>query len=164
MGDHEPARLPGRCACGAARYQLTGPPLIVHCCHCTWCQRENGSAFAVNALIEADRLQLTAGKVVTTVLPSASGNGQVFARCPACGVTLWSHYAAAGDRVHFVRVGTLDDPSACRPDVHIYTSTRQPWVRLPEDVPAFPGFYRPRDVWPEESLARLAAAQQSSAT
>ena len=107
--------MEGGCACGAVRYRLTATPLFVHCCHCTWCQRETGSAFAVNVLIEASEVTLLHGRVVQSVLPSASGEGQAFTRCAECGVTLWSNYSGARGAVHFVRAGTLDDPARFRP-------------------------------------------------
>ena len=110
--------------------------MFVRCCHCTWCQRETGSAFAINALIEAHHVSVTKGAPKQVTLPSASGQGQVFTRCTDCGVTLWSNYAAAKDKVHFLRVGTLDDPTQMPPDIHIFTSSKQPWVVLPDDVPA----------------------------
>jgi hypothetical protein len=70
----------GGCACGHVRYEMTSLPLIVHCCHCTWCQRQNGSAFAVNALIEADRVHLAKGEVVDIEVPSPSGANQRISR------------------------------------------------------------------------------------
>ena len=151
--------MDGGCTCGAVRYRLNAKPLFVHCCHCTWCQRETGSAFAVNAMIEAAAVALLKGTPVPATLPSASGRGQVFHRCPGCGLALWSTYAGAGERICFVRTGTLDDPSATPPDIHIYTSTRRPWVILPPDVPAVPEYYSARDHWPAESLARFKAAR-----
>jgi hypothetical protein len=150
--------LDGGCTCGGVRYRLTARPLFVHCCHCTWCQRETGSAFAVNALIETDKVALLDGDVRRATLPSLSGKGQVFVRCPDCGVTLWSHYAGAGDRIAFVRTGTLDDTGPVPPDIHIYTSTKRPWVILPEGVPAVPEYYRRADHWPADSMARFEAA------
>ena len=155
MGEDE--TLEGGCACGAVRYRMAGPPLIVHCCHCTWCQRESGSAFALNAYIEADRVTPTQGAPEMVTTPSASGKGQRFARCPECRVALWSHYAGAGDAVAFVRVGTLDEPGRVPPDIHIYTSTKQPWVVIPEGALAVPEYYRRSEVWPEASLARWRA-------
>ncbi len=124
--------MDGGCTCGAIRYRMEAPPLIVHCCHCSWCQRESGSAFAVNALIESARLTLLEGAPELVLTPSASGKGQKIVRCPVCRVAVWSHYPQAGDAVSFVRVGTLDNPGACPPDVHIYVSTKQPWVVLPD--------------------------------
>ncbi len=150
--------LQGRCTCGEVRYRLTDRPLFTHCCHCTWCQRETGSAFVLNALIEASRVELLAGTPEQVDTPSASGKGQIVARCPRCRVAVWSVYSGAGPKFRFVRVGTLEEPAACPPDIHIFTSTKLPWVILPEGVPAMAEFYRRSEHWPPESLARRAAA------
>ncbi len=147
----------GGCTCRAVRYRMTSKPLFVHCCHCRWCQRETGSAFALNAMIEADRVELIKGKVQTVNTPSLSGKGQKIARCPKCRVALWSNYSGAGAAVRFVRVGTLDDPDRLPPDIHIFTSSKQPWVVLPPGAKAVPEFYRLSDYWPRESLERRAA-------
>jgi len=152
----EPFRATGRCTCGDVAYELTAAPMFVHCCHCTWCQRETGSAFAVNALVETARV-IVRGSVELVDTPSASGRGQKIARCPRCRVALWSHYPGMGGAVSFVRVGTLDEPARLPPDIHIFTSTRQPWVTLPDGVPQVPEYYRAAELWPAESLARLAA-------
>lgn len=152
----------GGCTCGQVRYRLTSRPMFVHCCHCRWCQRETGSAFVLNALIEADRVVLLTGAPEVVPTPSASGRGQKIARCPACRVALWSTYSGAGDAVRFVRVGTLDDPDLLPPDVHIYTASKQPWVVLPEGTPAFPEYYDRDTLWPAESLARRRAATGQS--
>jgi len=147
----------GGCTCRAVRYRMTSRPLFVHCCHCTWCQRETGTAFALNAMIEADRVALLEGEVEVIHTPSLSGKGQKISRCPKCRVALWSNYAGAGDAVRFVRVGTLDEAGRFPPDIHIFTSSKQPWVVLPEGVPAMPEFYRIAERWPKESLERRAA-------
>ena len=152
----------GGCACRAVRYRLASRPMIVHACHCSWCQRETGSAFAVNAVIETDRV-IVQGEVESIVTPSASGAGQRIARCAKCKVALWSHYAGAGPSMRFVRVGTLDDPSPLPPDIHIFTSTKQPWVVLPPGAKAFAEFYNPKDLWPPESQARWKAAKATAA-
>jgi hypothetical protein len=136
---------------------MVSRPLFVHCCHCTWCQRETGASFALNAMIEADRVELLAGEPEMVITPSNSGKGQKIARCPTCRVALWSNYAGAGDRFRFVRVGTLDEPSRLPPDVHIFTASKQPWVVIPEGVPAFEIFYKREEIWPAESLARRQA-------
>jgi hypothetical protein len=158
MAEEQRISMEGGCTCGLVRYRLNARPLFVHCCHCTWCQRETGSAFAVNAMIEASNF--LKGELKQTTLPSASGKGQVLSRCPHCGITLWSNYAAARERVHFVRVGTLDEPSLVPPDIHIFTSTKQPWVRLPDGVPATDEFYRRSAYWPAESIARYNTARE----
>lgn len=152
----EIAMLEGGCACGGVRYRLTSAPMFVHCCHCTSCQTETGSAFVLNAMIEADRVELLGGAPEPVATPSESGKGQTIWRCPACRVALWSNYAGAGTRVRFVRVGTLDAPGALPPDVHIFTRSKLPWVVLPEGVPAFDVFYSRTRLWPAESLARRA--------
>jgi hypothetical protein len=157
MTDDRDLPLDGGCTCGAVRYRMTGGPLFVHCCHCRWCQRETGAAFALNAMIEADRVVLLAGKPEAVPTPSASGRGQMIARCPDCRVALWSTYAGAGDAVRFVRVGTLDEPDRLPPDIHIYTASKQPWVMIPPGVPAVPEYYRARDHWSAVSLARRKA-------
>jgi hypothetical protein len=139
-------------------------PLFVHCCHCRWCQRESGASYALNAMIEAARLTLLCGSPDFVDTPSASGKGQKIARCPRCRIALWSHYAGAGPSVSFVRVGTLDDPDALPPDIHIFTASKQPWVLLPPGVPAVPEYYDRAAHWPADSLARreaLLAAQRA---
>src|SRR6187551_817352 len=105
----ESTDLEGGCTCRSVRYRLASAPLFVHCCHCRWCQRESGSAFALNAMIEADRVALLAGEPEAVDTPSASGKGQKIWRCPRCRVAVWSNYAGAGAAVRFVRVGTLDE-------------------------------------------------------
>ncbi|MBN9070152.1 MAG: GFA family protein [Rhizobiales bacterium] len=147
----------GGCTCRQIRYRMRGRPFFVHCCHCSWCQRETGSAFALNAMIEHDRVDLLSGAPERIMTPSLSGKGQAIMRCPACRVALWSHYAGAGEAVNFMRVGTLDDPAAMPPDIHIYTSTKLPWVGLPADVPAVPEFYKASDYWPPDAMARWQA-------
>lgn len=151
----------GGCSCGAIRYRVTGAPLFVHCCHCSWCQRETGSAFALNAMIESSLVETLKGTPETVDTPSASGKGQKIVRCPQCRVAVWSHYGASGTAISFVRVGTLDDQSVMAPDVHIYTSTRRPWVHLADGVPVFDAFYDPRVTWPAEVMGRYQAARSA---
>jgi hypothetical protein len=146
--------LDGGCTCGEVRYRLASKPMFVHCCHCRWCQRETGASFALNAMIEADRVILQKGDVEIVKTPSNSGKGQKIARCPTCRIALWSNYAGAGDAVRFVRVGTLDEPDRLPPDIHIFTSTKQPWVLLPPDMPAVDEYYDRAAYWPKESLER----------
>jgi hypothetical protein len=147
----------GGCTCRQVRYRMITKPLFVHCCHCSWCQRETGSAFALNAMIEAERLQILQGEVRVIDTPSNSGKGQRISRCPKCLIAVWSNYAGLGDAVCFVRVGTLDNPGALPPDIHIFTSTKQPWVVLPAATPAVPEYYKAASYWPKESLARREA-------
>jgi hypothetical protein len=150
--------MEGRCTCGEIRYRLKARPLFVHCCHCRWCQRETGSAFVLNALIEAENVELLAGEPEVIDTPSESGAGQKIHRCPKCRVAVWSVYSGAGPKFRFVRVGTLENPDACPPEIHIFTDSKQPWVILPDDVPAVPQYYRRSEYWPEESLRRRGVA------
>jgi len=149
----------GGCTCGAVRYRMTSKPIVVHCCHCRWCQRETGSAFVINAMIEADRVELLQGAPEMVMTPSESGKGQKIHRCPTCRIALWSNYAGAGDALRFVRVGTLDEPDRLPPDIHVYTASKQPWVALPTDCQAFEEFYDVKETWPPESLERARAAR-----
>jgi hypothetical protein len=149
--------LEGGCTCRAIRYRMTSAPLFVHCCHCRWCQRETGASFALNAMIEADRVVLLSGTPDVVNTPSNSGKGQRISRCPVCRIAVWSNYAGAGDAIRFVRVGTLDEPDRLPPNIHIFTASKQPWVVLPEGVPAVAEFYDRKVYWPAESLARRSA-------
>ena len=146
--------LYGGCDCRTVRYRLDSRPLFVHCCHCRWCQRESGASFALNAMIEADRVATLAGEPELIDTPSKSGKGQKIARCPRCRIALWSNYSGAGAHVRFVRVGTLDEPDQLPPDIHIFTASKQPWVVLPPHMPAVAEYYDRNQYWPAESLAR----------
>jgi hypothetical protein len=157
MPSPAPFPLEGGCDCREVRYRLEARPLFVHCCHCRWCQRETGASFALNAMIEADRVTLLAGEPEIVDTPSASGKGQKIARCPRCHIALWSTYAGAGPVVRFVRVGTLDDPDRLPPDIHIFTASKQPWVVIPPGAPSVPEYYDREKYWPAESLARRQA-------
>ena len=153
----EAAFCDGGCTCRFVRYRMATKPLFVHCCHCRWCQRESGASFALNAMIEADRVQLLQGEVEVVVTPSNSGKGQKVSRCPRCRIAVWSNYAGGGDAIRFVRVGTLDAPDLLPPDVHIFTASKQPWVVLPPGTPAAAEYYKASELWPKESLERRAA-------
>jgi hypothetical protein len=151
--DTMPNGLAGGCACGVVRYTLTSRPMFVHCCHCRDCQRQSGSAFAVNALIETDRIHIHSGTLEVTEMPTDSGRPHDIHRCSACRTALWSDYGRRPG-LRFVRVGTLDNPHAVPPDVHIYTRSKLPWVVLPDATPAFTEYYDTKSVWPQDSLAR----------
>ena len=155
MTHESPMTFEGGCTCGDIRYRMTSKPMIVHCCHCTWCQRESGAAFALNAMIESDRVDLLQGTPEMVNTPSNSGNGQEYARCPKCHIALWSHYSTAGRAISFIRVGSLDNADQFPPDIHIFTNTKQPWVNLDGAVPVVENFYDRNEYWPQKSLDRL---------
>ena len=144
--------LEGRCACGEVRYRLSGAPMFVHCCHCLDCQRQTGSAFLLKAIYERDRVELLSGAPEPAPVPTDSGRPHDVYRCPTCRTAVWSDYGRRGFR--FVRVGTLEDPAALPPDVHIFTRSKLPWVTLPAEAPAFEIYYETEKLWPPDSLAR----------
>ena len=150
----------GGCSCGAVRYRLTSAPLFVHCCHCLNCQRQTGSAFVINLLIEPDRVELLAGEPQQVDVPRDDGTKQGIYRCPQCQVAVFSAYGRP--IFWFVRGGTLDDPDGVAPDVHIYTRSKLPWISLPDGVPAFDEFYDIRELWPPASLERFDAAMAAA--
>jgi len=146
----------GGCACGAVRYRLISAPMFVHCCHCRDCQRQTGSAFVLNALIETDRVSLSSGDLVAVTMPTDSGQPHRIFRCAACQTALWSEYGGRA-ALRFVRIGTLDDPALLPPDVHIYVRSKLPWITLPQAVPAFEAYYDSPVLWPAASLERRRA-------
>ena len=145
----------GGCACRAVRYRLRSDPLFTHCCHCLNCQRQTGSAFVINLLIEADRLELLAGAPQPVEVARDDGSTQRIFRCPSCQVAVFSQYGHPG--VRFVRGGTLDQPASVTPDVHIFTRSKLPWITLPDSAPAFAVYYDSKALWPAASLERLEA-------
>jgi hypothetical protein len=147
--------MEGGCSCGAVRYRLASKPMFVHCCHCLNCQRQTGSAFVINLLIEADRLELLAGDVQPVDVPRDDGSVQRIFRCPDCQIAIYSEYGRP--QVRFVRAGTLDDPSWVVPDVHIFTRSKLPWIAIPDGAPAFDVYYDRRALWPAAGLERLDA-------
>ena len=151
-----PDTLDGGCGCGALRYRMHSAPMFVHCCHCKDCQRQTGTAFVLNALIEADRVELLSGNPQPSAMPTDSGKPHRVFRCSDCGTAVWSEYGGV-EKLRFVRIGTLDEPTALPPDVHIYIRSKLPWVTLPEGVPTFESYYSSRQVWPAASLERRKA-------
>lgn len=140
--------------------------MITHCCHCTLCQRETGSAFALNAVIECYNFNITSSAtplILGRPSPSSpSGENHLIAHCPNpnCNVDIFAHYGANKATV-YLKTGTLDDESRKRvePDVHIFTSTKVKWLDLrgevEKGVPVCEEFYEREDFWSKESLVRL---------
>jgi hypothetical protein len=156
MAASTPEYLAGGCACGAVRYRIKMPPMFVHCCHCRDCQRQTGSAFVLNAVIETDRIEILQGSPEPVGVPTDSGRPHDIYRCPKCQTALWSDYGKR-PKLRFLRIGTLDEAASVKPDVHIFTRSKLPWVRLPDDVPAFDIYYDMKTLWPAESLKRREA-------
>ena len=154
--------MKGQCSCGAAQFEMTDDPMFVHACYCTNCQRQSGSAHALNAMIESDCVKPISGDVEAVTVPTGSGKGQTIFRCPTCKIGLWSHYLGFGDALSFVRVGTLDDPGAYPPDINIFTASKPPWVTPMAGIPTSDAFYNPAEVWPETSQKRMKAVQDAA--
>ena len=152
--------MEGGCSCGAVRYVLTAAPAIVHCCHCRQCQRETGASFALNSLVEGEHVELLGEEPEPVETATRSGKGQTIWRCPHCRVAVWSNYNGVGPDVYFIRSGTLLDPDVITPDTHIYASSKQPWVVLPEGAAQFETFYTCKDIvelMGEEKARRIMA-------
>jgi hypothetical protein len=156
--------LDGGCACGAVRFRLHAMPMFVHCCHCTRCQRETGGPFAHHAMIEFTRMSLLHGEPEYVKVPTDSGNTHWVVRCPACRTAMWNEHGSRSAVTRYVRVGTLDDPARLPPQAHIFARSKQPWVVLSSETPAFAAYYDAAKLWPPESLARYAAAKASTAS
>ena len=147
--------LEGGCGCGTVRYRLLAEPIFTNNCFCRLCQRQTGTASAVNAFIETDQLEHLAGDLTAHELLTGSGGVQTVLRCKQCGTPLWSHYPRLGNIGSAIRVGTLDNPSAVTPDAAIFVSEKPSWASLPHGVPAFDATYKPADVLPPDRLDRL---------
>ena len=133
-------------------------PLFVHCCHCRWCQRETGASFALNAMIEADRVDAARGRARAGRHAVGERQGPEDRALPALPHRALEPLRRRRRRAsRFVRVGTLDDPDRLPPDIHIFTASKQPWVVLPPGTPAVPEYYDREQHWPAESLARREA-------
>ena len=156
MAASTPEYIAGGCACGAGRYRMKMPPMFVHCCHCSDCQRQTGSAFVLNAVIETDRIEILQGSPEPVGVPTDSGRPHDIYRCPKCRTALWSDYGKR-PKLRFLRIGTLDEAASVKPDVHIFTRSKLPWVQLPDGVPAFDIYYDMKALWPAESLKRREA-------
>ncbi len=152
----------GQCSCGEIRFEMTDSPLFNHACHCTNCQRQSGSAHALNAMIESSCVKVVSGTAEGIIMETGSGMGQTIYRCPSCKVGLWSTYAAFGDGFSFVRIGALENPGQYPPDINIFTKSKQPWVTLLDGIPAVPEFYDPKETWPAPALQRMQAVMDAA--
>jgi len=155
--------MKGQCSCGEVQIDMLETPLFVHACHCKNCQRQSGSAHALNAMIETSKVNVLSGKSEGFYVPTDSGRRQTIFRCPSCKVALWSTYGGAGDAFLFGRVGSLDDPATCPPDINIFTKSKQLWVTLYADIPAVEEFYDAKEYWPAETLERMQASKDAAA-
>ena len=152
--------LNGGCGCGSVRYRLTDEPIFVNNCYCRLCQRQTGTGSAVNAFIETVKIEHLSGELSEHEFTTGSKGTQIVVRCAKCGTPVWSYYPRLGRKAAGVRVGTLDNPSAVRPDAAIYVADRPDWAPLPEGVPQFQAYYSHAELLPPERLARMKALMQ----
>ncbi len=145
----------GGCTCGKIRYRMNADPIVTHACHCRQCQRHTGGAFMMNAVVEANALEALKGDPVAIEFDGTSHTAWF---CGTCGTYVWSAFTGRFAGCRFIRVGTLDDPDSCPPDVQIFTDTKQPWVVLSEEIPQFKISYELEEWLSEESLQRLKTA------
>lgn len=151
----------GQCFCGHVKYRMHGQPMFIHCCHCRDCQQQTGGAFAVNGLIEADRIEIIGNEPRPIRMKTESGYPHDIYRCTECQSALWSDY---GGRtwLRFLRLVTLQGSNDFVPDVHIYTRSKLPWIVLPEGARAFEEYYDVKKEWPAESAVRYRAAKEKA--
>jgi hypothetical protein len=147
----------GGCVCGSVRYRLLEDPMFIQACHCTGCQRSTGSAFIISMVLESAKLELYSGEPVVSSLTGGSDGVFNLFSCGECGTTLWAGAQGDDKGLVYVRVGTLDNARQVKPMAHIWTRSKHEWVILPTDVPVFKKMYELEEVWPDESLRRLAA-------
>lgn len=122
----------GGCLCGSVRYRVDAKPINSRICHCRLCQKAIGAAFNARVLFSIDDVTLD-GPVATVNSSPELERGY----CPLCGATVFSRRAAAG--IIGLTCGSLDEPSLFKPEMHIFTASRQPWVRLDDDLPQYEG-------------------------
>jgi hypothetical protein len=144
----------GGCGCGAVRYQLSGPPLFTHVCHCSECQRRTGSAFGLTMMIQRTQLEIIQGELKGISVNTDSGTLKTSYFCPACGVHIWNE-RDRDSSIYAFRPGTLDNASGIVVGAHVWTCSKQAWVKLDPAIPAFKKMYDRGEVWPPTSLDRV---------
>jgi hypothetical protein len=130
--------LQGGCTCGLVRYRLKKKPITVNACHCRFCQRLSGSAFALNAMIETEYVEMIGkGEPELIHIPTDLSERTRAWRCPTCSVLLFNDHMLMNENIRFVRVGTLEEGERLPPDAHYFVSRKHPWIVVPDNVPAF---------------------------
>lgn len=127
--------LSGGCACGQLRYTWTaGIKFRIYACHCKDCQTRSGSAFALQMGAMAIDLSVLGNTIEGKIVQPSGAVATQFA-CPQC---LTRVYASNDQRPGYltVRAGTLDDSNSITPAFHLWVKSKQPWVVIPDDVPA----------------------------
>ena len=146
----------GRCLCGAVEYSLGEDPLTLYACHCTDCQRQTGSSFALSMIVRREALEVVRGQPDQYSVEVADGRIKQAHFCSRCSTRLWGPASVAGLVV--LEPGTLDDTSWLRPIGHIWTRSAQPWIVIPDNELSFSE--QPRG---ESALALVRAWKQQRA-
>jgi hypothetical protein len=126
----------GRCNCGAVRYTLASSPLTVAACHCTQCRRQSGAAYSVNLIVRASAMEVVGDLASWEDSDTESGAPLSREHCGKCGSPIRS-VPSASPKLIAVKSGTLDDPSAFAPAMHIWVQSKLPWVTIPDGIPTF---------------------------
>ena len=123
--------LTGGCMCGALRYELSAPPVMIYNCHCTNCQKISGAAFNTSVIVAEAALRFTASQPARVEWVSDSGTTRCGLFCGACGTRIVNG-GEPSTGVYSLRAGTLDDTSWVQPVGDTFTSSAQPWVTFIE--------------------------------
>ena len=127
--------LTGRCLCGGVTYRIAAEPLVARICWCRTCQKISANGTA-NAVFPSDSIALSGE---TQCFTSVADSGNRIARhfCPTCGCHLFAS-SSATPQFRVVRLGTLDQPSAIKPTLNIWTSSAPDWACLDATLAAEP--------------------------
>ena len=108
--------------------------MITLVCHCRDCQKLSVSAFSMTMMVRREDLEIVRGELAAFDRPAASGNVARCYFCPTCSNRIYHENPAKPELVR-LKPGTLDDTDIIQPDMHVWTSSKQAWVKLPDDMP-----------------------------
>lgn len=136
----------GGCVCNKVRYKLTGEPLRVTVCHCTWCQRRTGSAFGVELVFKKDQVRFETDSVsVFRHISDESGRWVDQHFCNSCGSNIGLTLEVVPN-IQSIAVGSLDEQDwtvlSNIDRCHVYTRTSREWSNIPDEVTQFEAHFR----------------------
>jgi hypothetical protein len=126
----------GSCLCGAVRYQISGDLKPIQLCHCMDCRKAQGTAFAANMPVAADKFRFLSGEDALRAYESSPGKERVF--CGTCGSPILSRLTAKPDTVR-VRVGTLDPPVRAPLAFHFHVKSKADWWQITDELKQYSG-------------------------
>ena len=130
-------KISGGCLCGTVRYEIEADPIVALRCHCRDCQYVAGGEPTVVLLVPSSGLRCIHGKPREYRTKADSGTGVFRSFCENCGTPLFAGNEAAPQMIA-IKLGSLDDPSRHAPNIHIWTSSAQPWHHIDAAIPSFP--------------------------